>query len=196
MESHGVIIRHLRTQNALSVQKTAELINRSVGWLSEIENQHGTARISEKEFARIVDILGGAQYSNQFKTWVASAKNRNSSAKKFDGAVLKYIREKCGYSLHKAKALTGYSVAYLSMLESGKKDVSLELRIKIMTGYGYSPSSFKNLSTDPVRSKAVPSVYKLEILLKKLSSKNIDDVFQYALDKFENQNSTKENNHG
>jgi len=42
-----------------------------------------------------------------------------------------------------------------------------------MKAYGYSPSSFKNLSTDPVRSKAVPPLFKLKILLGGMSESQI-----------------------
>ena len=49
-----------------------------------------------------------------------------------------------------------------------------------MAAYGYSPSSFKNFITDPVRAKAVPSVYKLEILLNALRENQIEKVFTYA----------------
>ena len=59
MESYGLIIRHLRLLAGLSVRNTAEKINRSIGWLSEIENSCGTARLTEKEFNRITDLLGG-----------------------------------------------------------------------------------------------------------------------------------------
>ena len=49
-----------------------------------------------------------------------------------------------------------------------------------MKAYGYSPSSFKNLSTDPVRSKAVPLKFKLEILLGQLQEQEIEAVFRFV----------------
>jgi hypothetical protein len=49
-----------------------------------------------------------------------------------------------------------------------------------MGAYGYSPSSFKNLSTDPVRSKVVPALFKLKILLGNMSEDQIEAVFSYA----------------
>ena len=105
-----------------------------------------------------------------FKTWAATYKNRDRTAKAYDGAVLRFIRLKKGYDLAKASKL-GLSLSYISKIETGAKPVSLEMRNQIMTGYGYSPSSFKNLSTDPVRSKAVPCQLKVEILLHALQLK-------------------------
>ncbi|MFN9066130.1 MAG: helix-turn-helix domain-containing protein, partial [Bdellovibrionales bacterium] len=180
MDNAGVIIQHLRTLAGLSVRETAKKINRSVGWLSEIENSQGTARISEIEFNRIVETLGGSKHRALFKTWVANAKNRERLDKSFDGAVLKFIRIKKGLSLDKACELTKLSASYLSKLENGHKPVTLEMRNRIMQGYGYSPSSFKNLATDPVRSKAVTLRYKLEILLNELETEKIASVFEFV----------------
>lgn len=62
MDHCGVILRDLRLLNELSVRKTAQIINRSTGWLSELENQCGTAKISEKEFSRIIAALNGQRH--------------------------------------------------------------------------------------------------------------------------------------
>ena len=180
MESYGVIIQQLRTLAGLSVQNTAKKIGRSKGWLSEVENNSGNSRISELEFNRIVDILNGTKHRPMFKTWAATAKNRDQVARTFDGAVLKYIRIKKEITLLKASKLTRLSVAYISKLETGVKSVSLEIRNSIMRAYGYSPSSFKNLSTDPTRSKVVPVRFKLEILLNVLDIKDLNEVFKFA----------------
>ena len=47
--------------------------------------------------------------------------------------------------------------APLSKLENGGRPVTLERRNQMMAAYGYHQSSFKNLSTDPVRSKRCAS---------------------------------------
>jgi transcriptional regulator with XRE-family HTH domain len=182
MENYGIIIRHLRRLAGLSVRATAEKIGRSVGWLSEIENNHGTARLNETEFNRIVEVLDGTKHRAMFKTWAANHKNRENAEKPFDGAVLRFIRIKKALSLRDASKAVGLSIAYLSKLETGLKPVTLEMRNRIMTGYGYSPSSFKNLATDPVRSKAVPLSFKLDILLNGLSEKQIETVFHFVQD--------------
>ncbi len=180
MENYGVIIQHLRTLAGLSVRDAAKKINRSNGWLSEIENSSGTARITESEFNRIVEVLDGTKHKAMFRTWAANFRNRERVEKTFDGAVLKFIRIKKEIDLRKASKLTGLSIGYISKLETGIKPVSFEMRNRIMIGYGYSPSSFKNLSTDPVRSKAVPLLYKLEILLNELPMGQIESVFQFV----------------
>ena len=75
LENHGIIIRHLRKRNRLSVRKCSDIIGKSIGWLSEIENACGTARLTEDEFDRIVSALGGDKDGAMFKTWVAKHKN-------------------------------------------------------------------------------------------------------------------------
>lgn len=193
MDNYGLIIRHLRTLAGLSVRKTAKKINRSVGWISEIENNAGTARLTEEEFNRIVEVLDGTKHRAMFKMWVAVYKKRERFDCTFDGAVLKFIRIKKGFGLKKASKLTGMSCGQISKLETGVKPIPYELRKRIMVGYGYSPSSFKNLSTDPVRSKAVPIGYKLSILLNSLPDEQIERIFQFALSTIQN-NSNKPSN--
>ena len=180
MENNGVIIRHLRSLAGLSVREAALKLGRSIGWLSEIENNRGTARIDEREFNRIVEILNGTKHRAMFKTWAANAKNRERTENAFDGAVLKFIRLRKEFSLGEAAKRAGLSKSYLSKLENGLKTVDLELRNQIMVAYGYSPTSFKNLSSDPVRSKAVPLKYKLEILLNQMPEQQIESVFRFA----------------
>lgn len=180
MENYGLIIRHLRHLAGLTVQLAAKKLDRSAGWLSAIENNTGACRLTESEFDSIVERLDGAKHRAMFKTWTANYKNRERAEKTFDGAALKYIRIKKELSLAAAKKLTGLSISYISEIENGIKPVSLEMRNQIMVAYGYSPSSFKNLSKDPVRSKAVPTLYKLEILLNRLRSEQIEAVFQHA----------------
>ena len=180
MENHGLIIRHLRLLAGLSVQLTAEKIGRSKGWISEIENNTGNCKLTESEFNRIVEALEGTKHRSMFKTWAATYKNRDRTAKTYDGAVLRFIRLKKGYDLAAASKLVGLSLSYISKIETGAKPVTLEMRNQIMTSYGYSPSSFKNLSTDPIRSKVVPCQLKLEVLLHALQPEQIESVFNYA----------------
>jgi len=55
------------------------------------------------------------------------------------------------------------------------------MRNKIMKAYGYSPSSFKNLASDPVRSKAVPKEYKFKIISQILNSEKLDEIYSLVL---------------
>jgi transcriptional regulator with XRE-family HTH domain len=187
MQNYGLIIHHLRLLAGLSVQQTAKRIERSTGWLSEVENGYGRSRLREEEFNRIVEVLDGQKHKSMFMTWVASYKKREKSDKTFDGAVLKFIRIKKSFSLKKAAMITGVSAAQISKLETGMKPVTHEIRDQIMIAYGYSPSSFKNLSTDPVRSKVVPPSYKLSILINSLPDEQIESIFQFALTTFQKQ---------
>jgi transcriptional regulator with XRE-family HTH domain len=183
LENHGIIIRELRTLKDLSVRKAAALLERSVGWLSEIENGSGTARLSPDEFDRVVTALDGDQYRAMFKTWTANSKNRERTDKTYDGAVLKYIRKKKNLRLCEAAKLIGISVGYLCKLEIGLKPVGLQLRQQIMRAYGYSPTSFRNLSTDPVKSKAVPARFRFEILYRTLSAEQVAELFKTVTSK-------------
>lgn len=180
MNNVGVIIRRLRQLSGMSVQQMSKKINRSKGWISEIENDSGRCKVTDEEFNKIVDLLGGQSHKAMFKTWAASVKNRDQDSKTLDGAVLKFIRTKKNISLENASKLTRLSKGYLSKIENGIKPVTLELRNQIMVSYGYSPSSFKNLSTDPLRSKVVPIQYKLKILTENMNSSQIEELFSYA----------------
>lgn len=181
-DNYGMLIRILRKRAGLNVRKASQLLGRSTGWLSEIENAVGSARLTEQEFDRIVELLGGKSQRSQFKTWIARIKNQNRNNSEFDGAVLKFIRLKTGYSLVNASKLLKISKGYLSKLENGVFEVSLERRNEMMIAYGYSPSSFKNLSTDPVRSKAVPNELKFSILIRSLKPEDANAFFERAVE--------------
>lgn len=179
MDNYGLILKHLRKLSCLSLHTAAKRIGKSVGWLSEIENNKGLARITEREFQRIVESLDGAKHRPMFRTWVANFKNRERVIKTFDGAVFKFIRKKQNRTLSNAASLIGISKGQLSKIESGRKIISVPERGKIMQAYGYTPSSFKNLATDPVRSKAVPARYKLNILIRAIPDDQIDAVIDF-----------------
>lgn len=136
LENHGLIIREVRKRSELSVRDAAKKINRSIGWLSEIENGTGTARLTEPEFERILNILNGSKFKAQFKTWIAKHKNQARGDRTFDGAVLKYIRIKKQMTMAESASSAGISISYLSKLESGHKPVSPEIRDKIMKTLG------------------------------------------------------------
>lgn len=187
LENHGIILRTLRKRKDLSIQKAAKMIGKSPGWLCEVETGGGTCRLSPSEFDRIVDLLGGSKERAMFKTWIANFKNQQKISKVYDGAILKFIRLKKGFSLTTASAKLGLSKGYLSKLENGLMPISLDRRIEMMKAYGYSPSSFKNLSTDPVRSKAVPNSFKFEILLQNISSEAAEAIFSAALNNYQRQ---------
>jgi len=158
--NYGVIIRHLRRMMKLSLQEFARRIERSMGWLSEVENGVGECRLSESEFNRIVDLMDAGKHREMFRTWVANHRNAERTDHTFDGAVLKYIRIKNKIKLKATAKRVGLSVPHLSKIERGLRPITLEVRQRIMSAYGYSPSSFKNLATDPLRSIVVPPSFK------------------------------------
>lgn len=179
-ENYGYIVKCLRKHSGLSVRMFADKIGRSTGWISEVENGVGTARLSDREFNRIVNVLDGTKHREMFRTWVANRNNADRVDRTFDGAVLKYIRKKKGLSIVDAARAAQISKGHLSKLERGLKPFTGELRKQLMLAYGYNPSSFKNLTSDPIRARAVPLVYKLEILLSQMSEMQIENVFEFA----------------
>ena len=136
------------------------------------------SKFSREEFERILILLDGTRHREMFRTWVANHLNAERVDRTFDGAILKFIRIKKGYTLADASKLSFLSIGHLSKIENGQWPTTIELRKKIMLAYGYSPSSFKNLSRDPVRSKAVPPSYKLAILMKKLTNPDFEHLLK------------------
>jgi len=184
MEHYGVVLRKLRELNQLSIKEAAKHIKRSAGWLSEIENEKGSARIYPLEFERIVAAYNGEAHRPQFGIWVAKAYKPEPTKKEicFGGSILRYLRKKAQKSLDTASQEVGLSKAYLSYIETGVKPLSLELRNRLVRSYGYSPSSFKNFATEDKRAKNIPVRYKLDLLLKRMDESKIEMVFAYALE--------------
>jgi transcriptional regulator with XRE-family HTH domain len=178
-ENHGIIIRLLRQKHGLSVQQFAKQCGKSVGWLSGVENAKGRARITEPEFQRILQLFGAEKQTAQFKTWVANYKNAQRVDRRFDGAIFKFLRTKKGLKLKEISKATGYSVAHLSRIERGVASASPDLRKHYMTACGYKPDSFKNFSTDPIKSKAVPAKLKVGILLSKLPDEHFLELQKF-----------------
>lgn len=183
MTNNGVILRKLRLLNKLQIKAAAARIGRSAGWLSEVENGKGSARLNTPEFDRIVAAYGGEAYRKQFGIWVAKAHHLDTPAvdKSQGGAVLKYLRKKAGLSLESVEKQSGLSVPYLSRLENGERRLTPELRNKLMQLYGYSPQSFKNFTTEDKRAKNIPSRYKLAVVLKQMDEGNIEKLLAFAL---------------
>jgi transcriptional regulator with XRE-family HTH domain len=184
MDQQGVVLRKLRQLNGLSVKQASEKIGRSGGWLSEIENGRGSARIHSREFERIVSVYDGERYRKQFSIWIANAHKTghgNEYEISFTGAVLKFVRIKAGYRLTAAAQSLGMGKSQLSKIEHGQCAVSNELRDRVMRFYGYSPASFKNFASEDKRAKSVPVQFKLDILLNHMSSKAIEALFSTAI---------------
>ena len=180
MNHYGLVIRHLRKLGGSSLKATAAKIERSVGWLSEIENNQGLSRLRQDEFDRIVSLLDGDKYRKLFRTWVSNKKRGARVDRSLDGAVIKHLRNKLRLSLDQASERIGLSKRYLSNLENGYKPVNLEIRNRVMRAYGYAPTSFRDLSGEGKRSKAVPIKYKIKILFKHLDEPELHSIYKQA----------------
>ena len=183
MDHYGIILRQLRLLNKLSVKAAAARIERSTGWISEIENTIGSARIHPQEFERIVAAYGGERYRKQFGIWVAKAHKPPTFVKDIStgGAILKYLRKKAELTLEAVAKEVGFSACYLSAIETGSKALPAPLRDSLMRVYGYSPSSFKNFATEDKRAKNVPERYRIAVLLKQMDDRAVEKVLGFAL---------------
>lgn len=179
MNNYGLILKQLRQINGYTLKTAAQAVGKSVGWFSEVENNRGLSKLRPEEFERIVKLFGGDKHRELFKTWVAVERNKDKTDHSLDGPVLKYIRERKMLTLDQASKLVGLSRGYLTNIENGHKLIKFELRNRIMIAYGYSPSSFKNLSTDEKRSKAVPVRYKIDALLNQFEEPDLLTLFDF-----------------
>ncbi|MGE0528697.1 MAG: helix-turn-helix transcriptional regulator [Bdellovibrionales bacterium] len=184
MGNYGLIIKRLRTMNGHTIRSAAQKIGKSTGWLSEIENNRGKARLSSQEFDRIVTALGGEKHRCRFKNWVIADRTVAQGDRSLDGAILKYFRMQKKISLLQASQKIGISKSYLTNIENGHKPITLGLRDRIMIAYGYCPSSFRNMTEDK-RGYLVPIQYKLRILLNQLSPEQLNYVFKFIINDFE-----------
>lgn len=179
MDHFGIILRKIRTDNALTLKQAATLIQRSTGWLSELESGKPSAKCSQQEFERVVAAYGVKYDPRNYSHLLRSTSESNSENEVIlDGAILKYLRTKSGSSLSEAAEKNSFSKGYLSKLENGSKPISKELRDQLLNSYGYKPSSFKNFSTKDKRSEKVPVTYKLNILLHSMTQNQVTQLFQ------------------
>ena len=184
MKDSGVILRKLRELNKLTVKQAAQKTGRSAGWLSEIENGKGAARLTGTEFERLVEVYGGNLYRKQFGLWIAKSRMKVKPAEiEFSGSILKYLRNKVGFTLIEVARELKIAKSYLSMIENGIKPVSVELRNRLLKQYGYSPASFKNFRTEDKRAGNIPTRSKLDLLLRRINEEQVEDVFRFVLQK-------------
>lgn len=186
MEQQRVIVKKLRKLSGLTIAQAACKINKSAGWLSEIENNKGRSVLRPKDYETIYNLLDGEKYKHQFGAWVkyANQKNKKHFTQDFDGAIYKFLRkQKAKLSIREVVKKNNISPAYLSLIENGLKRPSLELKNKILQSYGYKPSSWKNFSTKDDRSKAIPILDKISIVLKKMNKTQLEQVYEFIINK-------------
>ncbi len=185
MNHYGVILKKLRELNQLTVKQAAQKIGRSSGWISQVENNRGAARLKAEVFERIIVAYNGESYRKQFGAWISRSKIQEQAPQEisFEGSILKYLRTKAGLTVQQGAKKAGLSKGHLSDLENGVKRLSGELRDKLMRIYGYSPASFRNFTDADKRAKNIPTRYKLNLLLGKLSESEIEKVFAFAFER-------------
>ncbi|MCC7405285.1 MAG: helix-turn-helix transcriptional regulator, partial [Bdellovibrionales bacterium] len=99
----------MRKTQGLSLQQAAEKLNRSAGWLSEVENSRGRSTIDREEFERVIGLLNGDKHRDMFRTWISNQLNLERVDRTFDGAVLKHVRLKQELRLKEAAKKLGMS---------------------------------------------------------------------------------------
>ena len=193
MTNYGVILQKLRTKNQLTLKQAAKVIGRSAGWLSEIENNRGAARIDVKEFDRIVSVYGGDKHRKYFNAWIATKGREKAKIPKIEikGSILKHLRKKAQIPLSEVSKELNLSISYLSYLENGLRPLSNDLRDKLLNVYGYSPSSFKNFTTKDKRSQSIPVKYKLNSLISQLEDRSLNEIYEFAINQFSKEIKTK-----
>ncbi len=189
MNHYGIILRKLRELNSFTVKQAAKKIGRSSGWISQIENGKGLARLAQDEFERIVTAYNGEPYRKQFGAWIARSKIKESTVDdiNFDGSILKYLRRKANLTLEVASKKAEISFGHLSDLENGEKRISENLKNRLLKIYGYSSASFRNFTGEDKRANNIPVRYKLDILLRKLNSTDVEKVFNFINDQISGQ---------
>lgn len=182
MEHYGVILKKLRELRHLSVKQAANLIGRSAGWISGVENARGRSKLSLKEFERVVAIYNGEPYRKQFGIWLAMAKSPRSGSggqANLSGAIFRHLRKQAKMTLAQVSKSVGFSGKTLSAMELGYRTIQPELKSRLMHLYGYNPSSFKNFVSDK-RSKTIPTKYKLDLLIRHLDVASVEKIFAFA----------------
>ncbi|HMN66901.1 MAG TPA: helix-turn-helix transcriptional regulator [Bdellovibrionales bacterium] len=193
MENYGVILRKLRELKRLPIKQAAKHIGRSAGWLSEVENGRGYAKLRPAEFERIVAAYDGEAYRKQFGLWIAKSKGPSPLSSEninTTGAILKYLRKKTKMTLAQVGQEVGLSGRTISAMELGKRNIRPELKDQLTRLYGYSPASFKNFTTEDKRAKNIPARYKLDMLIHRLDPVHIEQIYAFALQSA-NTNTTK-----
>ena len=186
MDNERVILKKLREVNGFTIRQAAKQIGRSPSWLSETERGIRKCALSIKDKEKLMQLYNATKYQKQFGGWLASAKKEANKSKKipsysFDGAIYKYLRiKKAKMTLKKAAKHLKVSISYLSMLESGKRISTKEMKEKILNLYGYNVSSFKNFTTPGKRGNNIPKKYKLNILLNSLTDDHINKIFEFV----------------
>lgn len=188
MKGYGVVLKRLRQINKLSLDQAAKLLGRSKGWLSQVENECGYARLKPEVFEDAVKIFKGESYRKQFSGWMTASKvhHQKQNEISFDGSILKFLRNKAELTLSESAKKSGFSCAYICSLENGTRPLSKEIRDRLVQLYGYSTASFRNFTDENKRAGNIPTNYKIKLFLKQLNSSQLEKVFNFLESEFNN----------
>jgi transcriptional regulator with XRE-family HTH domain len=179
MNSYGVILVNIMKRNALSYREVSTKVGRSLGWLNQVIK--GQRELTQAEFCEILNHLNIKNDPKRFASWVASSQRLTQhQVTSFDGAILKFLRQKKGLKLEQVSSKLEISISYLSKIENGQKPVSKTKRDQLLGLYGYSPSSFKNFNTKDKRAESIPPQFKLNILLQGMTQNQVTEVLNFA----------------
>ena len=102
MNQYGSILRTVRAHCGLSLKQAASMIERSVGWLCEVEAGKPSSKCSKEEFERIIACYGVEFDARACGYMFWTHQTQSPEGNSFDGAILKYLRTKSGSSLKAA----------------------------------------------------------------------------------------------
>ncbi len=180
MTNYGVILKKIRNEKKLSLRQAALKINRGLGWLSEVENNKPRAKITKKEFDRIVHAYGANNDIRKHQLQINAIHRSNDCRVWYEGAILKHLRKRSNLDLKAAASLIGISLGYLSNLENSHKPIDVELRQKILYAYGYKATSYRNYTNKKSRLSSISVESRMRSLINNLDKQKLEMVFQYA----------------
>jgi len=180
MTNYGVILKKIRNEKKLSLRQAAQQINRGLGWLSEVENNKVRARITKKEFDRIIQAYGADDDIRKHQLQINASKRSNECHVWHEGAIIKHLRKRSSLDLKAAAKLIGISLGYLSNLENSRKPIDVQLRQKILCAYGYKASSYRNYTNKKARINSISVESRIRSVINNLDKQKLEMIFQYA----------------
>lgn len=182
MDSYGTIIKKVRNSENLTLKEAALKLNVSVGWLSEVENNRGKAKLTKQKYEEIINLLNGKKYKPLFGRWVLAESKKEKCLPLLIGPTLKHYRKRANLKQSEAAHLLGFSTAYLSLVENGQELLSDKRLNQVLTLYNVSFKQYSQcIMPTNERSKRVPSKYRLDYLMSGMNESKIQKIYQYAL---------------
>lgn len=182
MKKPGVILRKIREEKQLSLNQAAQKIQRSVGWLCEVENEKGNSRINDIEFDRVVELLEANDLRPKFSYWMQKdGENQIQKSSYLEGPIFKHLRKKSNITQKDAADSLGLSETYLSLVENGLRKANPLLKSNLMNLYGYSLGSFSNFVSENKRGANVPTRFKLSSILNLADEQMTKEILDFAI---------------